>query len=500
MKNPRCVLTVKQHCCTIAKSRPALERRPTLASFNLHNPLCDFMAMTTDASLNGQATITQDDLATQADVLKGGPLTRWLSNANPTTFSIYCIIAAFGTYFCMYAFRKPFTAATYDGMLAFGVGYKTILITAQVAGYTLSKFIGIKVVSEMPPRYRAISIVALIAIAELALFLFAITPVPWNFVWLFVNGLPLGMVFGMVLGFLEGRAVTEALSAGLCASFILSSGFVKSVGRTLIESYQVETFWMPAITGLIFLLPLFLFVWMLSQIPAPSFADEQLRSKRSPMNGQQRRAFWRRHALGLTGLLTIYVLLTVIRSLRDDFAIEIWTELGVQNEPTVFARSEFWVMIGVVAISGLTSLIRDNRTAFLSSIGLLATGFVIVVAAVAGQALGKLSPMAFMVTLGFGMYVPYVAFHTTVFERMIAALKESGNIGYLMYLADALGYLGYIGVMLYRNSVTSDQNFLSLMNYTSVIVAGLASVITLFLCAHYTTKIPRQSRDAAVAD
>lgn len=438
------------------------------------------MATTTDASLNGNATITRDSI-----------VTRWLTDTNPTAFSIYCIVAAFGTYFCMYAFRKPFTAATYDGMVAFGVGYKTILITSQVAGYTLSKFVGIKVVSEMPARYRAISIVALIGIAEVSLLLFAVTPVPWNFVWLFVNGLPLGMVFGLVLGFLEGRAVTETLSAGLCASFILSSGFVKSVGRTLIEVHDVGTFWMPVITGLLFVGPLLIFVWMLSQIPAPSANDERLRSKRSPMNGEQRRAFWRRHALGLTGLLSIYVLLTLIRSLRDDFAIEIWSELGVENEPTVFARSEFWVMIGVVTVSGLTSLIRNNRIAFLSSIALLTTGFAIVVGAVAGQTYGQLSPMTFMVLLGFGMYIPYVAFHTTVFERMIAALRETGTIGYLMYLADALGYLGYVGVMFYRNSVTSDRNFLSLMNRTSVVVAVLASLIAILLYIHYTTKIPR---------
>lgn len=443
------------------------------------------MAMTTDASLDGNATIT-----------RGSVVTRWLTDTNPTAFSIYCIVAAFGTYFCMYAFRKPFTAATYDGMVAFGVGYKTILITSQVAGYTLSKFVGIKVVSEMPARYRAISIVALITIAEISLLLFAVTPVPWNFVWLFVNGLPLGMVFGLVLGFLEGRAVTETLSAGLCASFILSSGFVKSVGRTLIEVHDVGTFWMPVITGLLFVIPLLMFVWMLSQIPAPSANDERLRSKRSPMNGEQRRAFWRRHALGLTGLLSIYVLLTLIRSLRDDFAIEIWSELGVENEPTVFARSEFWVMIGVVIVSGLTSLIRNNRIAFLSSIALLTTGFAIVVAAVAGQTYGQLSPMTFMVLLGFGMYIPYVAFHTTVFERMIAALRETGTIGYLMYLADALGYLGYIGVMLYRNSVTSDRNFLTLMNRTSVVVAALASLIAILLCIHYTNKIPRHDSPA----
>ena len=30
--------------------------------------------------------------------------------------------AAFATYFCMYAFRKPFTAATYDDEVLFGAG------------------------------------------------------------------------------------------------------------------------------------------------------------------------------------------------------------------------------------------------------------------------------------------------------------------------------------------------------------------------------------------
>ena len=166
-------------------------------------------------------------------------------------FSFYCIIAAFGTYFCMYAFRKPFTAATYEGLSFFGVGLKTALIAAQVAGYTLSKFLGIKFVSEMSPGRRAIAIIGLILVAELALILFAITPAPWNIVWLFLNGLPLGMIFGLVLGFLEGRKTSEALAAGLCASFILSSGFVKSVGRILIEKYQVDIFWMPFLTGLI---------------------------------------------------------------------------------------------------------------------------------------------------------------------------------------------------------------------------------------------------------
>jgi hypothetical protein len=65
--------------------------------------------------------------------------------------AVWCVLAAFGTYFCMYAFRKPFTAGTYAGEELLGVEYKTVLVVAQVLGYTVSKFLGIKVVSEVSP-------------------------------------------------------------------------------------------------------------------------------------------------------------------------------------------------------------------------------------------------------------------------------------------------------------------------------------------------------------
>lgn len=138
--------------------------------------------------------------------------------------SAWCVVAAFGAYFCMYAFRKPFTAGAYADWSLGGVGYKTVLVTAQVLGYTLSKFLGIKVVSEVAPHKRAVRLLTLIAGAEVALLLFGLTPAPFNFLWLFVNGAFLGMVFGLALGFLEGRRHTEALAAGLCTSFIVADG------------------------------------------------------------------------------------------------------------------------------------------------------------------------------------------------------------------------------------------------------------------------------------
>ena len=87
--------------------------------------------------------------------MKESWISKRLATANPAFFSAYCILAAFGTYFCMYGFRKPFSAGTYDGQSLWGIDYKPLLIAAQVSGYTLSKYIGIKIISEMSAARRA---------------------------------------------------------------------------------------------------------------------------------------------------------------------------------------------------------------------------------------------------------------------------------------------------------------------------------------------------------
>ena len=77
-----------------------------------------------------------------------GTLARWM--ARPWFFTVWCVLAAFGAYASMYGFRKPFTAAGFGGAEA-----KAWLVTAQVLGYMLSKFIGIKVIAEMTAGRRA---------------------------------------------------------------------------------------------------------------------------------------------------------------------------------------------------------------------------------------------------------------------------------------------------------------------------------------------------------
>ena len=294
-------------------------------------------------------------------------LSNKLNQAPAWAFSVYAIFAAFTTYFCMYGFRKGFAAGSYADETAgfFGSVFalKSALVISQLIGYALSKFIGIKVNSEMPKARRALALIACILVAEAALLAFAVLPPSGKVIAMFFNGLPLGMVWGMVFSFLEGRRLTELLGAGLCCSFIIASGYAKTVGKMLMESGVPEA-WMPVATGLCFL-PLFLIaVWMLCQLPDPSPDDEKARVVRAPMNREARWGFVKKFLPGLSAGFIVYICLTIFRDYRDNFALEILEETGAMSSAGVFTKTELPIAFGVVSIVALLFLIKDNRRGF----------------------------------------------------------------------------------------------------------------------------------------
>ena len=415
-----------------------------------------------------------------------------------TLWAIWAVTAAFGTYFCMYGFRKPFTAASFDGADIWGVDFKTVVVSTQVMGYMLSKFIGIKVISEMPPGRRAIAILVLIASAEAALVLFGAIPRPWNAGCLFFNGLSLGMVFGLVLGFLEGRRLTEALTAGLCTSFILADGVTKSVGAWLLELGVAED-WMPSVAGMLFLAPLCISVAMLVRIPSPNKHDIAARAARHTLSRRERWSLYGRYAGGLSLLVAMYLLITVLRSVRADFAPELWQGLGEAAPPSIFTRSEMLVALGALVVNGCAVYIFDNRVAFFVSLATCCLGFVVIAAALIGQQTAAIGAFPFMVLVGLGLYLPYVAMHTTVFERLLAMTRQRGNLGFLMYVADAFGYLGYVLVMITRGLWTNGEDFLQFFVWLCWLVTVI-SVACLLFCWRYFAARSLQESESSEAE
>ncbi|HEX4183476.1 MAG TPA: DUF5690 family protein [Caulobacteraceae bacterium] len=404
---------------------------------------------------------------------------RWLARAPAPVFALYAGLMAFGAYFAMYAFRKPFTAASYLGAAPVLVKYKIALVIAQVFGYALSKIAGVKVISETPPHRRAAAILALIAGAEAALVLFALIPAPWNIACLFANGLALGMIWGLVFGFLEGRRLSELLGAMLCASFIVSSGVVKSVGVSVMLRGWANEYWMPAITGLLFAPLLIVCVFGLAVLPPPNAEDERLRVARAPMDAGARRAMFAAFAPGLVALVAIYVGLTALRDFRDNFAAEIWTGLGFKNDAAIFSLSEIPVaVIVLVTLAGLM-FIRDNRRAFMANLVLVAAGLAIAGLSSAAFQAHLIGPISWMIALGAGLYLAYTPFNALLFDRLIAAGGRTGTAGFLIYVADASGYASSVALLIFQNFFgvkLSWVQFLLVVSYGTA-AAGLALII-----------------------
>lgn len=386
----------------------------------------------------------------------------WLARANPVIFVLFAGLAGFCAYFSMYAFRKPFTAATFDLVPGweFALDYKIALVIAQVAGYALSKLIGVKVIAEMRPERRAGAIVILIGASWIALVLFAVVPAPWNVAALFLNGLPLGLIWGLVFGFMEGRRTSEVLGAILCASFILSSGVVKSVGKTLMDGFDVSAFWMPAAVGVVFMPLLAVSVLALAALPPPSDADEAERVARRPMMARERAAFLAAHWPVLLLLVAAYVMLTAFRDLRDNFAAEIWQALGYGDAASVFTASEGPVAALSLIAMGVMIAVKNNGRALLLMHGVILAGFAILGASTMAFQHGLLSPIAWMIVSGAGLYLAYTPFNAMLFDRLIAYSGTVATAGFLIYVADASGYVGSVILLLVRNFAAVDLPWL----------------------------------------
>jgi MFS family permease len=407
-------------------------------------------------------------------------------------FILHASSAAFITYLSMYAFRKPFTAATYDGLRLWGVDYKILLIITQLIGYTISKYIGIKLVSELTARNRVKILILLLSIAWFSLFLFAITPFPYNLPFMFLNGLPLGMIWGVVFGFLEGRKSTELLGAVMASSFIVSSGLVKSVGRFVLDNWAVSEFWMPFVTGLVFLPILVIGVRMLSKIGPPDDHDKLLRTERVPMNSCERKMFVLRFAPGIVFSILVYVGLTIFRDMRDNFAVEFWSAMGYSKTPELLVFSEVPIAISVLVIIALMILIRNNRLAFYSNhIITIFSGFLLLLTTWLFS-IQRLDPVLWMIIAGFSMYLPYIAFHTLYFERWIAHFKYKSNIGFLMSMADAAGYLGSTIILLVKNFGAPQVSWIDFFKSTALVI-GLLMICFAIFAMYFFKKLETNS-------
>jgi hypothetical protein len=389
----------------------------------------------------------------------------------------------------MYAFRKPFGAATFEGLkfLDTEINLKTAFVISQIIGYTISKYLGCKFCSEIGRAHQAKALAAMIIIAQLALLGFAVLPENLKVAAIFINGIPLGMVWGLVSRYLEGRKTAELLFAGLSCSYILASSSVKTVGSWTMQS-GVTQFWMPAAVGAMFLIPFFLSVFLLNQLPPPSEEDIKSRNKRTIMDGRERAGFVRQFLVGMILLLVLYFFLTAYRDFRDTYMPEVFDAMGYTSEPTLFSKADYPIAFGIMVVMALLNLAKNHRRGLLAVFAVMISGMLLMGVATVLKDMGTINGMWWMILIGFGAYLAYVPFGAVLFERVMASTRAAGTAVFAIYLCDAVGYTGSVGIQLYKDLGHPDLNYYQFLRMFTYAMAITGTVLFLLSSVYFYRK------------
>lgn len=405
-----------------------------------------------------------------------------LTKPNNVLQALYVAMLCFCTYTCVFAFRKPFTAAKFEGEMFGVLSYQTTLIISQVIGYMISKFMGIRFISAMKRHARWKNVLFFVGISWISLFLFALVPPSIGILCFMINGFMLGFMWGVIFSYAEGRRSTDFIGSVLAISFVFAGGFTRSVGKWLMVEQGIPENWMPFITGFIFAVPLVFFIFLMEKVPPPNQQDIEARQERVRMNREDRRKIMSQFGMGIVLLALIYTTLTIIRDIRDNYMVNMWAELGYADNVSVFTRSESRITIILLILMSLIVLIRKNMKAFRVIHWIVIAGFLTAAVSSYLFKIGQLDGVLWMQSVGLGLYMAYIPFNSIFFERMIAAFRLKGNVGFLIYITDAVGYVGSVCVMLskeFMNLSVKWTDFYADLVWLLAMAGGLGAVIAL---------------------
>ena len=142
-----------------------------------------------------------------------------------------------------------------------------------------------------------------------------------------------------------------------------------------------------------------------------------------------------------------------------------------------------WILtIGVFSIIntemgvvGILPLVSENYGVTVSMAGLLVSMFALVYVAWNYDWLA-LSPLAWLFVQSLGVYTAFLSFQTLFFERFVACYHIRGNVGFFIVTIDFIGYVGTVGVLVFKELFAGELDWLAFYN-SMVVWLGLASCL-----------------------
>jgi hypothetical protein len=211
------------------------------------------------------------------------------------------------------------------------------------------------------------------------------------------------------------------------------------------------------------------------------------------MNRADRIRFMKNFTFGMVVFIIAYMLLTVLRDFRDNFSVEIWKELGFENNASIFSRTEIPIGIGVLILVASIKFIKNNMLAFLAIHFIAMFGALLIGVGTLLFDLHFISPFLWSVLVGLGLYVSYIPANSLFFERLIASFCYISTASFMVTLADFYGYLGSVGVLFYKNFGNSNISYFQFFKGMSYLFSVVLFFLFLFSAIYFYLKWKREA-------
>ena len=258
----------------------------------------------------------------------------------------------------------------------------------------------------------------------------------------------------------------------------------------------VSEFWMPATVGAIFLIPFGISVFLLNQLPEPSAEDIANRSERTTMDGEGRMAFLKQFLTGMIMLLVLYFFLTAYRDFRDNYMKEVFEAMNYKFNPTLFIKADLLSGVGIMVVMAALNLVKDHQRGLKAVYGVMIGGMGLMAGATLMHDLNIISGLWWMILIGFGAYLAYVPFGAVLFERIMASTKAAGTAVFAIYLSDAIGYTGSVGIQLYKDLGAAELNYFQFLRIFTYSMAGIG-VVLFILSGLYFVRKAKKAKNVA---
>jgi hypothetical protein len=88
-----------------------------------------------------------------------------------------------------------------------------------------------------------------------------------------------------------------------------------------------------------------------------------------------------------------------------------------------------------------------------------------------------------------GMFLAYTPIQVVLFERMIALFKLKANAGFFVYICDSFGYLGSVGLLLYKEFFMRNLSWAKVLMQFSYLLTILCIAILVLVAIFFNRKL-----------